>query len=195
MGQHWVTAVAGERRGGRRLEQGWVTITQPSTGLLLPGALPRSCVWGSSRWQGGQGWLVGDCSSVPGDMPAWWWPCCVVRAAEQPTPVSPSRAMWGQAAGDNPGSHWHGGCHWHRGLTLGLCLLQMQSRAAAPGQALARTRKTANPSRWVSAAGRAWAKDKGHPSLSPGALPWRGRGAYDMQSSCQPLPATAWPLQ
>lgn len=40
-------------------------------------------------------------------------------------------------------------------------LFQMQSRAAALGQASAQTRRTANPSRWVSSAIRAQARGQG----------------------------------
>lgn len=76
------------------------------------------------------------------------WPDC---ASVSPPPAAERRGrLPGQLAGRYPRlvATWGGSCRWW-------FLLQMQSRAAAPGRASARTRRTANPSRWVRRASRA----------------------------------------
>lgn len=67
-----------------------------------------------------------------------------------------------------------------RGSPWVFFLLQMPSRAAAPGQASARTRRTANPSRWVSGAGRAQGTPKPVPRapLAEAAPPTGGHALH-----------------
>lgn len=89
---------------------------------------------------------LGGSSPVAEDLPARSLPSFGAGATGQSVPQFPpcSRGEGG-GQGGTAGSYPCGAAH-----PGGFFLLQTQSRAAAPGQALARTRRTANPSCWVS---------------------------------------------
>lgn len=201
----------GEEAGGQERDQAAITVPRGGSsagGVSIPaGAVPVSCMPArgcphSCCWL--QGGTLGGSSPVP----ARSWPSCGVGAAGRTVPqFPPSGRAVRDAAGWGVSRQVSPACTGVRWLTpMFFLLLQMQSRAAAPGRASARTRRTANPSRWVSGACRARARGQGTPEPVPrvpavevapstgGHAPCAG-GSHQLLRCPQPQPATAWCLQ
>lgn len=164
---------AGGGPGDHHLSQHWGI---PSFGEQCPdlacGAVPAPVAGGE-----GKGGLVGDCSSVARDMPIWWQPCCVVRAAGQPmTQFHPAGQQGGSQLVGNPGSQQHGGCHWHGGLTLVGFPLVDAEQSSSPRTGIGSDQEDSKPITLGECSGQGLGRRTGNAPVCPQGPCHRRRG-------------------